>query len=82
LVAGAPADVVVYDFDKLNISEREKTYDYPAGEWRVTDRGIGYRWVLVNGVVTIENDTETGAGSGRVINTAKSLRQAAGRAAA
>jgi N-acyl-D-aspartate/D-glutamate deacylase len=82
LVVGAPADIVVYDYNKLNISERWKAYDYPAGEWRVTDRGMGYRWVLVNGQVTIEDDKETGTPSGRVVYTAKSLREAATKAAA
>jgi N-acyl-D-aspartate/D-glutamate deacylase len=82
LVVGAPADIVVYDYDRLNISEREKAYDYPGDEWRVTDRGIGYRWVLVNGQVTIEDDKETGAPSGRVVHTARSLRQATRQAAA
>jgi N-acyl-D-aspartate/D-glutamate deacylase len=69
LVIGARADIVVYDFDKLNIGERKKAYDYPAGEWRVTDRGVGYRWVLVNGRVTIDDDCETGAPAGEVVST-------------
>jgi N-acyl-D-aspartate/D-glutamate deacylase len=81
LVIGAPADIVVYDYDKLDISEREKAYDYPAGEWRVIDHGVGYRWVLANGQVTIEDDKQTDVPSGRVVNTAKSLREEPRRAA-
>ncbi len=74
LMVGAPADIVVYDYEKLGITDREKSYDYPAGEWRVTDRGVGYRWVVVNGQITIENDKETGALAGRVVHTSPAER--------
>lgn len=81
LVVGAPADIVVYDYGRLGISEREKAFDYPAGEWRVTDRGIGYRWVLVNGQVTIEDDRQTEAPSGRVVGVNDGGREPQRRAA-
>ena len=32
---GAPADIVIYDLEKLEMGETEKAYDYPAGAWRL-----------------------------------------------
>jgi N-acyl-D-aspartate/D-glutamate deacylase len=67
LAVGAPADLVVYDYENLTITDRETAYDYPAGEWRVIDRARGYRHVLVNGQVTIEDDAQTNKASGRLL---------------
>jgi hypothetical protein len=33
-------------------------------------RAVGYRYVLVNGEVTIENDRETGIAAGRLLRDA------------
>jgi N-acyl-D-amino-acid deacylase len=67
LVEGAPADVVVYDFEKLASLPTEVTHDLPGGEWRRVQRARGYRFVLVNGAVTIEDDRETGTHSGQLL---------------
>jgi N-acyl-D-amino-acid deacylase len=67
LVEGAPADVVVYDLEKLECLPTEVAHDLPGGEWRRIQRARGYRFVLVNGQVTIENDRETGVHSGRLL---------------
>ena len=64
---GAPADIVVYDYDNLAITPSEIAHDLPGGEWRRVQRAKGYRYVLVNGAVTIEDDTETGTHSGRLL---------------
>src|SRR5262249_47650655 len=64
---GAPADIVVYDFQNLEILPPEVVFDFPAGEWRRVQRAKGYRYVLVNGQVTIEEDKETGVASGRLL---------------
>jgi len=71
LSVGAPADIVVYDLNNLLIAAPQKLYDYPANQWRLADRGIGYRWVMVNGEVVIENDKETRTFPGRVVHTAR-----------
>jgi N-acyl-D-amino-acid deacylase len=71
IAEGAPADIVVYDYERLAITERETLHDYPANEWRVVDRGQGYRNVLVNGEVTIEDDAETGTPSGRLLRNGR-----------
>jgi N-acyl-D-aspartate/D-glutamate deacylase len=64
---GGPADVVVYDYERLAARPSEVVNDLPGGEWRRIQRADGYRWVLVNGEVTIEDDQETGSHSGRLL---------------
>jgi N-acyl-D-aspartate/D-glutamate deacylase len=70
LEEGKAADVVVYDFDRLAIGPIEKVHDFPAGEWRRVQRAEGYRYVLVNGEVTIDEDRETGIPAGRLLRGA------------
>ena len=67
LAVGAPADVVVYDYDKLDILPPEIVHDLPGGEWRRVQRATGYRYILVNGEVTIENDAQTQVYSGALL---------------
>ena len=67
LVKGAPADIICYDFETLRVLEEEIVHDLPAGEWRRIQRAHGYRYVLVNGEVTIEDDRETNTFSGRLL---------------
>ena len=64
---GAPADVVVYDYEGLKVLPAEVAHDLPGGEWRRIQRAEGYRYVLVNGEVTIRDDEETGTCSGRLL---------------
>ncbi len=61
---GAPADVLVYDFENLQVLPEEIVHDLPGGEWRRIQRARGYRWVLVNGEVTLRDDEQTGNCSG------------------
>lgn len=67
LTVGAPADIVIYDYEKLEVLPSEIVHDLPGGEWRRVQRAKGYRYVLVNGAVTIENDRETNTFSGRLL---------------
>ena len=67
---GAPADVIVYDFDKLRRVpevDYEVAYDVPANEWRRIQRAEGYRWILVNGVVTFKDGVCTNATPGHLL---------------
>ncbi len=64
---GAPADIVIYDYDNLAVLPREIVHDLPGGEWRRIQRASGYRYVLVNGQITIANDRETNTHSGRLL---------------
>ena len=67
LCEGAPADIVVYDFDNLAVLPMEVAHDFPGGEWRRVQRAHGYRWVLVNGAITIEDDCETATYGGELL---------------
>ena len=64
---GAPADIVAYDYAGLKVLPAEVAHDLPGGEWRRVQRAEGYRYVLVNGEVTIRDDRETGTCSGRLL---------------
>lgn len=64
---GAPADIVVYDYEGLAVLDDEIVHDLPGGEWRRIQRARGYRWVLVNGEITIRDDQPTHTHSGRLL---------------
>jgi N-acyl-D-amino-acid deacylase len=65
---GAAADLIVYDYENLAILPEEVAYDYPADEWRRVQRASGYRYILVNGEITIEEDKQqTDVTSGRLL---------------
>ena len=64
---GSPADILIYDFDKLGWTETEKVFDLPAGDWRRITKGIGYRYTLVNGDVTFVDGETTGATPGHLL---------------
>ena len=64
---GAPADIVVYDLEKLGLGSNEIVHDLPGGDWRRIQKANGYRWIMVNGKVTFEDGEPTGALSGRLL---------------
>jgi len=64
---GAPADIVVYDYDKLAMGPMEIAHDFPGGEWRRVQKADGYRYLFVNGQMTMEDGRETGNMSGRLL---------------
>jgi N-acyl-D-aspartate/D-glutamate deacylase len=67
LEIGKAADIVVYDLDKLAIGPMEVAYDFPGDEWRRIQKAFGYRYVVVNGEITIEDDKETRTYSGKLL---------------
>jgi N-acyl-D-aspartate/D-glutamate deacylase len=67
LAPGKRADVVVFDFDKVTQLQPDLVNDFPGGAPRYIQRGRGYRAVLVNGEVNLENDELTGARAGQVL---------------
>ena len=67
LRAGAPADIVVYDYENLAMRPMEIAHDFPGGEWRRVQKADGYKCVLVNGQITMSDGSETGANSGRLL---------------
>jgi N-acyl-D-aspartate/D-glutamate deacylase len=67
----APADIVVYDLDKLEILPSEVAEDLPGGEWRRIQKAKGYNWILVNGEVTFEDGKPTGAMPGKLLRNGR-----------
>jgi N-acyl-D-amino-acid deacylase len=67
IIEGAPADIIVYDYENLTLLDEETEYDLPAGEWRLTRRAEGYRYTLVNGVTTFVDGKCTGATPGKLL---------------
>jgi N-acyl-D-aspartate/D-glutamate deacylase len=71
LQPGMPADIVVYDLDKLAVTPDEPVYeDVIAGGKRLIQKARGYRAIIVNGVATFENDECTGKLPGRILRSA------------
>ena len=64
---GMPADIVVYDLDALALLPSERVADWPGGAWHLDRRAQGWRWTIVNGAVTFEDGTCTGATPGRLL---------------
>ncbi len=64
---GAPADLVIYDLERLALTPQEKAYDFPEGEWRRVRKATGYRWIMVNGVPTFEDGVCTNATPGKLL---------------
>jgi N-acyl-D-aspartate/D-glutamate deacylase len=64
---GSPADIVVYDYENLEILDGEVVHDMPGNEWRRIQRAKGYNYILVNGEVTIDHDEETHNYSGKLL---------------
>ncbi len=64
---GAPADIVVYDYENLAVTPPEVVHDLPGDEWRRIQRATGYRYVVINGQVTIEDDQQTNCYSGQLL---------------
>jgi N-acyl-D-aspartate/D-glutamate deacylase len=67
---GAPADVVVYDLERLDVDPPwvgEVAHDFPGGEWRRVQHAKGYRAIAVNGEVTFEEGKPTGRTPGQLL---------------
>ena len=67
LKRGAPADILVYDYDNLEVLPAEIVHDLPGEEWRRIQRAKGYRYIIVNGEVTVDDDQETNTYSGKLL---------------
>jgi N-acyl-D-aspartate/D-glutamate deacylase len=70
LRAGAFADVVVYDPATLAAGEAYLARDFPADTERYVVDATGYRAVVVNGELLLENGAHTGALPGHVLRGA------------
>ena len=68
---GCPAVVVVYVPENLRVLPLEVVHDLPGGEWRRIQKASGYRNVMVNGQITIEDDMQTETYSGKLLRHGK-----------
>jgi N-acyl-D-aspartate/D-glutamate deacylase len=66
---GMPADIVVYDLENLRMKPMETVYDLPDGDWRRVQKADGYRYTIVNGQITFEDNRCTGALPGRILRS-------------
>ena len=64
---GAAADIIVYDYEKLDYEFPNFRHDLPGDEYRIVSAGKGYRYVLVGGAITIEDDEQTDVYSGALL---------------
>jgi len=67
LAEGMPADIIVYDYHGLRLGPSEVAYDLPGGDWRRICKAEGYHYTLVNGEITFEGASCTGATPGRLL---------------
>ena len=67
IAEGAPADIVVYDLDALEVLPSQRVTDWPAGAWRLDRRARGWSHTLVNGTVTHIDGECTGATPGSLL---------------
>ena len=65
--AGSWADLVLVDLDELGVGQTRWVDDLPAGAGRLVVDAVGYRAVVVNGEVLLEDGMPTGALPGQVI---------------
>ena len=54
-------------FDGLKVLPDEIAHDLPGGEWRRIQRAEGYKYILVNGCITMRNGQPTNTHSGRLL---------------
>jgi N-acyl-D-aspartate/D-glutamate deacylase len=67
LAEGIPADVIVYNPETIDSLPQERVWDYPAGEWRLIQKPVGYDRIIVNGRTTFIDGECTGATPGRLL---------------
>jgi N-acyl-D-aspartate/D-glutamate deacylase len=66
---GMPADIVVYELDKLAVRPTETIKDLPDGDWRRVQKADGYNYLIVNGQITFEDGKCTGALPGKMLRS-------------
>jgi N-acyl-D-aspartate/D-glutamate deacylase len=66
---GMPADLVIYDLEKLRVLPMATVTDLPNNDWRRVQKAEGYRYTIVNGQITFEDQRCTGALPGKVLRS-------------
>lgn len=55
IVAPGFVDLHTHGYDALKLLPTERLHDFPAGDWRLSQKADGYRLTIVNGQVTFED---------------------------
>jgi N-acyl-D-amino-acid deacylase len=80
VICGLAADLIVYDAAAIrrapHWTRAAIAHDQPAGEWRRVQKAEGYRWTIVGGEITFEDDRCTGATPGRLLRSNRLSRAA------
>jgi N-acyl-D-aspartate/D-glutamate deacylase len=66
---GMPADIIVYDLEKLEVLPTEIVTDLPNNDWRRVQKADGYNYTIVNGGITFEGQKCTGALPGKMLRS-------------
>ena len=71
LRTGSWADIIVYNQDELGFVHKRPVFDtdFPGGERRLVQKPTGLRYTIVNGTVTFEGNTCTGAVPGKLLRS-------------
>ena len=64
LAQGLPADVVVFDPQKIGATGLTRVHDQPAGQDRLVSQAKGIHAVIVNGMLIREDNTDAVAPDG------------------
>ena len=67
LAVGKKADINVIDLERLAERQPEMLHEFPGGAPHLSQRAVGYRATICNGVVILRNDQHTGARPGEVL---------------
>jgi N-acyl-D-amino-acid deacylase len=67
VAAGRAADLVVWDPARLGVGATRWADDFPAGGGRFVVESTGYRLLVVNGEVLLDDGVDTGVRAGRVL---------------
>lgn len=67
LAPGMKADMNLIDFNRLHLHAPEIVHDFPAGARRLIQKVKGYKYTMVNGELTFEDGSPTGAMPGKLV---------------
>ena len=73
IAEGMAADINIIDYDNLRMEMPYVANDLPSGAPRLMQSAKGYRATMIGGVVTRENDIDTGARPGKLLRKANSF---------
>ncbi len=71
---GYAADIVMYDYQSLEIAPIEVVHDLPGNEWRRVQRARGYRYIMVNGEITFVDGQPTMRTPGLLLRNGSGLK--------